>query len=140
MGVDSPQRSHLILSEHDMQITVEQAKEQIRGVGLRSTLPRIAVLRLLSGEGRPLSHSEVVQHLGEVQWDQATLYRNLIRLTETGLIRVASEAAGVKRYEVSKRPHSVRQLHPHFVCNDCGVVSCLPEVLVSQKTEVLTQN
>lgn len=104
----------------------DDAKQRIHGAGLRATAPRVAVLRLLAGAERPLSHGEVVESLGCDDWDQATLYRNLLKLAEVDLARVASQVGGVARYEArgdDDSPH----LHPHFSCRSCGSVECLPE-------------
>ena len=104
----------------------DDAKERLRDVGLRATAPRVAVLRLLTCAQKPLSHSEVVDAIGNDDWDQATLYRNLLKLVEVDLARVASKVGGVARYEArgdDDSPH----LHPHFSCQKCGSVECLPE-------------
>jgi len=106
--------------------SIDNRKKRLREAGMRATGPRIAVLALLDSAEKPLSHSEVVEALGEGDWDQATLYRNLLRLVEAGLARVASRVGGVARYEVrgdGDAPH----LHPHFSCRSCGKVECLPE-------------
>lgn len=98
----------------------------IHEAGLRATAPRVAVLRLLHASTRPLSHSEVVDALGATDWDPATLYRNLLKLVEASLARVASRVGGVARYEARAEgdgPH----VHPHFTCRTCGTVTCLPE-------------
>jgi Fur family ferric uptake transcriptional regulator len=104
-----------------------RCRDQIRGAGLRVTAPRVAVLGLLWEASSPLSHSEVVERLGERAWDPATTWRTLVKLTEVGLLEVASRAEGMARYaarrgEVAQEHHQ----HPHFVCDDCGRVSCLP--------------
>lgn len=102
----------------------EQLKRLVRDAGLRATAPRIAVLGLLAASDRPLSHSEVVEALGNDEWDQATLYRNLVKLAEVNLARVASQVGGVARYVAlgeDDEPH----LHPHFACTECNVVVCL---------------
>lgn len=91
--------------------------------GLRVTAPRLAVLELLSDSG-PLSHSEVLDGLGTTRWDQATIYRNLVRLTEVGITRVVSRADGMARYALIDADDAHQ--HPHFLCEDCGRVSCLP--------------
>lgn len=104
----------------------DDAKTRIREAGLRATAPRVAVLRLLTRSDHPLSHADVVDAIGGGDWDQATLYRNLLKLKETGLARVASQVGGITRYEVmldDADPH----VHPHFACKDCGMVACLPE-------------
>jgi Fur family transcriptional regulator, ferric uptake regulator len=106
-------------------------KKQIRDLGLRVTAPRLAVLRVLAEAERPLSHSEVVVRLGDdAVWDRATVYRNLIALVGVSLVRVASHAGGVCRYELAQGKNECA--HPHFLCDGCGIVSCLPE------TEVIT--
>lgn len=90
----------------------------------------MAVLRLLQTAPKPLSHSEVVDALGNDEWDQATLYRNLIKLVEVDLARVASRVGGIARYERAgpdDAPHS----HPHFACSECGSVECLPQMKIS---------
>ena len=104
----------------------DDAKQQIREVGLRATAPRVAVLRLLTVAEKPLSHTEVIEAIGTDDWDQATLYRNLLKLVEADLARVASKVGGVTRYEArgdDDSPH----LHPHFSCRTCRTVECLPE-------------
>jgi Fur family transcriptional regulator, ferric uptake regulator len=108
----------------------EEAKRLMHEAGLRATAPRVAVLRLLAGSTRPLSHSEVLEAVGVADWDQATLYRNLIKLVEVNLARVASTAGGIARYEARGEddgPH----LHPHFSCKSCGSVECLPGATLS---------
>lgn len=106
-------------------------RKKLRELGLRVTAPRLAVLRVLAAAERPLSHTEVVTALGEdIAWDRATVYRNLIALVGVNLVRVASHAGGITRYELVSKAKDCS--HPHFVCDDCGVISCLPQ------TEVVT--
>lgn len=107
-------------------ISHDEAKRRVHEAGLRATAPRVAVLRLLVGSDKPLSHSEVVAAIGSADWDQATLYRNLVKLVEVDLARVASKVEGVARYEArgdDDNPH----LHPHFSCRSCSQVECLPD-------------
>lgn len=104
----------------------DEAKQRVRAAGLRATAPRIAVLRLLAATDRPLAHSDVVEEIGTDDWDQATLYRNLVKLVEAGLARVVSTAGGVTRYGPSAGDHDTHD-HPHFACRTCGGVECLPE-------------
>ena len=62
--------------------------------------------------------------------DQATIYRNLLAFVDKGLARLASTAGGISRYELIQEGESSQHVHPHFVCNDCGEVSCLPRTTV----------
>lgn len=111
-------------------VTRQQTKQILRDVGLRATAPRVAVLRLLTDAERPLSHAEVVEALGTDDWDAATLYRNLIKLDEVGLARVASRVGGVTRFALQAQDGPTH-VHPHFACRDCGDVRCLDDVAVS---------
>lgn len=112
-----------------MNITTEEGKLLLRKSGLKSTMTRIAVLQQLWKEDRPVSHSDLVQTLKHVG-DQATIYRNLISFVDKGLARVASTVSGIVRYEPVREGEDSHEVHPHFVCRDCGIVSCLPKSTV----------
>lgn len=117
------------------EMTRQEAKDLIHQAGLRATAPRVAVLRLLTASPKPLSHSEVVVEVGTDEWDPATLYRNLLKLVEVNLARVASKVGGVTRYEArdgDDDPH----VHPHFSCQACGKVECLPGAKLAGSVEV----
>jgi Fur family ferric uptake transcriptional regulator len=109
----------------------EQAlRDAIRAAGLRATPSRIAVLRLLRTTTSPISHADVVQRVGEHVADRATLYRNLLDFVSHGLARRTDVGDHMWRFELlgAERDETA---HPHFVCNECGRVECLPDVTVS---------
>ncbi len=108
-----------------VRLSRDEAKRRVREAGLRATSPRVAVLQLLVAESRPLSHSEVVERLSGRDWDQATLFRNLVKLAEVGLAKVVSRAGGISRYTASEGGDDTH-VHPHFSCQSCGAVDCLP--------------
>ena len=113
--------------------SLDSLKSTIRGVGLRSTAPRIAVLKRLLVATTPVSHGELVDTLADEGMDRTTVYRNLVDLTEAGLVQRTDLGDHVWRFEL-KRGDGERIRHPHFTCTDCGTVSCLPEVTVSVKS------
>lgn len=106
-----------------------EAKSVIRQAGLRATSPRIAVYCLLAEADRPLSHTQVVEELNSNEWDQATVYRNLRKLVEANLARVATRVEGQDRYEL-RRSDQEPHLHPHFSCRTCGTVECFPKAIL----------
>ena len=112
----------------------EASKRLLHDAGLRATAPRVAVLRLLNDSGRPLSHAEVVEAIGTDDWDGATLYRNLIKLDEVGLARVASRVGGITRF-AAQTQGAPAHLHPHFACRVCGDVRCLDDASLELPTE-----
>lgn len=117
-------------------ITREQARRLVQAAGLRVTAPRVAVLELLSKAQHPLSHRDVVESLGNTDWDRATLFRNLQKLVEVELLQIASRAGGITRYELKSEEQKATHVHPHFACKDCGTVSCLPDATFSAPTDL----
>lgn len=105
-------------------------RARLRAAGLRSTMARLAVLQRLDVAAAPLSHADLADVLVPLGFDRATVYRNLIDLTEAGLVARTELGDHVWRFE-SRRTGATHQAgHPHFVCVDCGEVSCLSGVSV----------
>ena len=117
---------HAVLN-HDL-------REKIREAGLRVTGPRIAVLQKLTGAKSPASHADLVESLSPQGWDRATIFRVLADLTEAGLAHRVDVGDHIWRFELCEEgtPHEGTE-HPHFVCNDCGEVVCLPDADVQVK-------
>jgi Fur family transcriptional regulator, ferric uptake regulator len=105
-----------------------ELRARIRAAGLRVTAPRVSVLRSLLDASAPQSHSELAERLASEGWDRATIYRNLTDLTEAGLARRTDLGDHVWRFEVQAegQAHGAES-HPHFLCNECGDVVCLPD-------------
>jgi len=101
-------------------------RTELRSRGLRVTAPRLAVLEALGEAGSPLTHGELVGRLGPDGWDRATLYRNLVDLTEIGLVRRTDVGDHVWRFELADPRHDGDH-RAHFVCDSCGDVKCLPD-------------
>ncbi len=108
-------------------MTEPDPREILRRYGLRATAPRVAVLTALREASHPLTHSGLSDVLGPSDTDRVTVYRNLHKLVEAGLARIASQAGGVARYEAVRDDDATAHVHPHFACTDCGTVECLPE-------------
>jgi Fur family transcriptional regulator, ferric uptake regulator len=111
---------------------LDQLKKMIRDTGLRSTAPRLAVLKHLLAHSSPISHGELVDVLAHDGMDRTTVYRNLVDLTEAGLVQRTDVGDHVWRFEL-KRSDDHTFGHPHFRCTDCGIVACLPDVSVKVK-------
>ena len=109
-----------------------EIRTDIRAAGLRSIVPRIAVLERLRRARAPLSHPELTAQLVPLGFDRATIYRNLVDLADAGLVSRVEVGDHVWRYEVRGRDHASGEVeHSHFVCNDCGIVLCLSEVSIA---------
>jgi len=106
----------------------EWAREKIRSAGLRATPARIATLRVLHGSESPLTHAEVSDELQDLEIDKATVFRNLTDLVSRNVIRRSALGDNVWRFEIIKESAHEPDSHPHFVCIDCGSVSCMEDV------------
>lgn len=116
-----------------MSIGEAEAREILHSRGLRVTAPRVAVLLVLADASVPLSHGDVLARLGTSGWDPATVYRNLVKLRDAGLAPVVSHAEGIDRYAFAAE-HSDDHRHPHFYCEACGQLACLPAELTISLT------
>ncbi|MBX3226970.1 MAG: transcriptional repressor [Labilithrix sp.] len=108
--------------------SVKELQELLRGVGLRSTTPRIAVLEYFHAHGGQNSHAEIFEALDDRGFDRATIYRVLMDLAEAKFLSRTDLGDHVWRFELRNGVGGVKHTeeHPHFVCVDCGEVSCLP--------------
>ena len=111
-----------------MGMTKDDIRQWLREIGLRATAPRMAVLGVLAEAERPLSHTEMLDRLGDTDWDPATIYRNLVKLRDAGVAPVVSRIEGIDRYALAGDRDDGHR-HPHFLCEDCGRIACLPAEL-----------
>ena len=110
-------------------MTVQDARHALRGAKLRSTASRLAVLQHVSAAGKPVSHADVADVLVPQGFDKSTLYRCLVELADAGLLARLDAGDHAWRFEMKDEEHASGE-HPHFVCVDCGTVTCLPDIEV----------
>ncbi|WP_244949109.1 Fur family transcriptional regulator [Mariniblastus fucicola] len=106
----------------------EAIKQAIRDAGLRATPARIATLKLLHGASSPLTHAEVSEELHDLGVDKATVFRNLNDMATAGLLRRTELGDRAWRFELVSDADDEHGAHPHFVCVDCGTVSCMDQI------------
>lgn len=114
-------------------VSTQDLKQRLRTAGLRATSARAAVLRCLIEADAPLTHADVCERLAMQGYDRATLYRNLMDLTDVGLATRTDLGDHLWRFELVGRERHDDATHPHFVCSGCGDVRCLPEEAVDVK-------
>ena len=105
----------------------EELRALIRECGLRVTSARVAVCEILSQAGTPLTHAEVAKALAARDIDQATVFRNLTDLVDAGLIRRMEVGDHLYRFEW-RGDDQANTGHAHFVCVECGEVTCLTDL------------
>ncbi len=109
----------------------DDARSRIRAVGLRATGSRMATLDVVEAAHAPVSHAEVFDALAHRDLDRATVFHNLTDLADVGLL-TRTHIGRTWRFEAVDAHESD---HTHFVCNECGDISCLPVVDVRVKAK-----
>ncbi|OZM71117.1 transcriptional repressor [Amycolatopsis antarctica] len=94
-------------------------ERMLRGVALRVTRPRVAVLSAVHGH----PHADTDSIIGVVREDLGTVshqavYDVLRALTGAGLVRRIEPSGSAARYEAR-----VGDNHHHVVCRSCGVIA-----------------
>jgi Fur family transcriptional regulator, stress-responsive regulator len=94
-------------------------EQMLKGVGLRVTRPRVAVL----GAVHTLPHADTDSILGAVRSalpdvSHQAVYDSLHTLTAKGLVRRIQPSGSVARYE-----SRVGDNHHHVVCRSCGRIA-----------------
>jgi Fur family ferric uptake transcriptional regulator len=120
---------------------MDDIRAEIREAGLRCTPTRIAVLQFANQRTSPFTHNDVVQALEGKGFESSTLFRTLCDFAERGLMNRMELGDHLYRYELA-RHESTPHLHAHFLCTDCGEVSCVNDARASlaRKAAELMQN
>ncbi len=122
-------RASLIAMASAKPVDAGSLRASLRAVGLRATGPRVSVLRSLVSADGPVSHGEMAASLAAEGLDRATVYRNLKDLTDAGLVRRTDLGDHTWRFELREKTSATTESdpHPHFMCDACGDVTCLPD-------------
>ena len=95
----------------------------LRAKGLRMTSPKKRILDVfLNNQDRMLSIADVATLLdGETAIDNATIYRNIQKFMDVGLLETLNDEQGVNRYTVYEQKH-----HHYLICTGCGKIIRIP--------------
>jgi Fur family ferric uptake transcriptional regulator len=110
--------------------------ERLREAGLRLTLPRRAICRVLAdSEEQFLSASMIVERVSETagHLDASTVYRTLDELARIGLVHHLHLANGQPGTWHITLDHD----HEHLVCESCGKTIEVPRTEFAQLYDVL---
>ena len=102
----------------------------------RKTSQRAALENVFKREDRPLGVEEILKLGRELvgSLNQATVYRNLKHMVETGHLRQISHPVLGTLYEKSGKGH-----HHHFHCRVCDRVFELPGCALNNETAALKE-
>lgn len=107
---------------------VDQIRELLRQRGIRATPARIAVMQELRAATSPLTHADLTEMLVPLGFDKATVFRNLNDLADADLLARTELGDHVWRFETQDPDRPAGEKHPHFVCVECGDVTCLGDM------------
>ena len=82
--------------------TAKKPADALHQAGLRRTPMRLAVLKILTRDGQPLSASRILERIGD-GIDKVTLYRTLNTLTKTRLLHRVRGDDQIWRYGKGRR-------------------------------------
>lgn len=116
------------MSQKDHSPSIDQIRNLLSRAGLRTTPARVAVVRWLQKSKTPATHAEIAVDLVPMGMDKATVFRNLNDLADAGLVSRTELGDHVWRFELRDADHADRGQHPHFVCINCGSVTCLHDL------------
>ena len=111
----------------------DEVRALLKNQGMRATAQRIAVLVLLHERKAPMTHEEVMGLLSAGLYDKASVWRVLSDFAGAGIVRRMDLGDRVWRYELNDACRTVTDDHPHFLCEACGDVTCLPALEVRAK-------
>ena len=98
----------------------EKVRSILRRAGYKATAPRLAILGVIKQSKNPLSAQEIIEKLGG-EYDQATIYRFIKSIKESGIIRQIDLRQNHAQYEFFDAKD-----HHHLACVDCGKIEDIP--------------
>ena len=109
-----------------MEQGLEWYKRLLKEKGMKTTSQRLAIFEVLSGEpDRHFTAEEIYDKVKE-KWPDiglATVYRNIQKLSEFGVIDKLNLDDGFVRYEIGDPDRDkAKHHHHHLICRKCGGV------------------
>ncbi len=96
---------------------VKEFDELLHEAGFKATPARLALLDLFKKTGKPVSIKYIQEHLRTKDTDQATVYRMVNALLQSGIVKYVDLKHGHGHYELASSSH-----HHHVICEKCGKI------------------
>lgn len=114
--------------------------EQLKGVGLKATTPRVKVLQIFharKSERLHLTAEDVHRRMLEQSADigLATVYRVLGQLTEVGILSRNVFEGGKAVYELAEDKH-----HDHLICLECGRLDEFTDDVIERRQRSIAES
>ncbi len=97
---------------------------------LKKTKLRKQILAVFLAQHKALSYADLIAHI-DTSIDKSTVYRNLAKLEEKGLIHPVENTTGVLKYALGSHSEKDEHQHAHFQCTQCQSVFCIPKAEIN---------
>ena len=105
---------------------LERYKQLLKEKGMKTTTQRLAIFEVLADEPDRHFTAEEIYDKVKQRWPEiglATVYRNIQKLSEFGVIDKLNLDDGFVRYEIGDPDRDkARHHHHHLICQKCGGV------------------
>ena len=115
--------------------TMDQAREFLKGAGLKVTAGRVALLKVLIQADQPVAQRDLLRKLEKQGFNRVSVYRALRAFMNQGIVHRIVTEDRVWRFAVSRCGHKglcgdLGHCHPHFVCRKCEKIQCLVQTSI----------
>lgn len=103
--------------------------DELRGLDLRATPARVAVMNLLEKTDSPIDVNSIIKYLNAkgIKTDPATVFRMMNTLTQKGITTPIQFQEGKTRYELTSKED-----HHHLICENCGNISDISDKVIPE--------
>lgn len=108
----------------------QEVEKLLKQNNLSVTDSRKRILEIFLDHTGAMSHSDIEKKFGE-KIDRVTVYRTLQKFLNKGIIHNIPTSDNSIQYALCKNECSGghhHDNHVHFVCDECGVTTCLDEI------------
>ena len=116
---------------------MEKLEQVLKKYGLRVTKARLQVLREYMESKKPLSIYDFKKKKIFSTWNESSLYRNMTKLEEAGVIRQVPSAQDFKLYEMNDKEK--KHHHHHIICTLCKAVECLTNCQINHNLKKMAE-
>ncbi len=107
-------------------MTETETKFLLDRVRIKATPKKAAVLNEITSSREPIDAYGIHKWVASrIPMDLATVYRAIALFREKCIVREDADVSGTNYYEYSG---SQEDLHPHFRCEKCEKLTCLPSL------------
>ena len=103
--------------------------------GLSKTKARVQILNQFIKTNRPLSIFDFKKLKNFKNINESSIYRNLNRFTELGILQLVPSSNEAQSYELS---HSDNH-HHHITCNVCNEIKCLSACSIDKELKAMAK-